>query len=730
VRRALLAAACAALLGAPAAAAQAPRDHGGPLVYVFVLDGLDGDRVDQGRAPFLASLLAGEGARATYYRESRSVMVAETNPNHAAMATGAFGDRSGIPGNAFAVYDAPSRAACPQGGGAADPPGLPGAEEPPPGPQETDGEAAACLLAESIFAAARRQPGATAITTAGIFGKPKLARLFSSRREAAAPAYDADHLWAPCEDPGGDAPYCRRVPINPATGYAASDGVVMDEVLRSIREGVETDGARKRPNLTFVNFPQIDSAGHATGTGAAYDAAIAQADAELRRFAGAQRAAGLWRRTVLFVVSDHSMDQTASKTNLRSAFEAAGIPGGEYLIVQNGSVDMVYLADRDRPDRDAVLARMRAAALGPAITVPPTAGTRVDEALYRLPNASDGGLAHTLDAVHPGWRVAGERTGDLFVTHASGGAFSDPANPLTGNHGGPLTTDNTFAVISGGAQVRRQALSGVVDDRYDDTLRNPGQAQNVDVAPTVMRLLGRRPPLDSQGRVLEEAFAPGVLPPAGSLPGAGARSPAATGCAAAAAIRSVRVRPARRGGLRIGFRRTGARRVTVDVFRQSRGRTVLGNRLAARFRGRSRGFTWRPRRAGRGVYVVRLRAGGDVRRLAVRRARGRFSRLPAFERAARCDALRLFKLERPVLGGRRNRAVDIAFALRRDAVVSAVVRHRGRIVRRYPARQRAAGQIHRLRLASEGLERGRHRIVLTVRADAGTLVARLAALRL
>ena len=33
-------------------------------------------------------------------------MVAETNPNHTAMITGAFPERSGITGNAFAVYGA------------------------------------------------------------------------------------------------------------------------------------------------------------------------------------------------------------------------------------------------------------------------------------------------------------------------------------------------------------------------------------------------------------------------------------------------------------------------------------------------------------------------------------------------------------------------------------------------------------------------------------------------
>ncbi len=239
------------------------------------------------------------------------MMVAETNPNHTAMATGAFGDRSGIPGNAFAVYDRDARERCPGEGEA---------------PMETDGQAAGCVLAESLFAAARRQGAPEAITTAGIFGKPKLARLFSSRREVSAPAYDADHLWTPCEDPGDDTPYCEPVPINPATRYAASDGIVMDEVLRSVREGVDADGSVKRPNLTFVNLPQIDSAGHGTGTGPAYDTAIAQADDELRRFVDQQRELGLWDRTVLFVLSDHSMDSTETKTSLAQRFRASGIP--------------------------------------------------------------------------------------------------------------------------------------------------------------------------------------------------------------------------------------------------------------------------------------------------------------------------------------------------------------------------------------------------------------------
>ncbi len=56
----------------------------------------------------------------------------------------------------------------------------------------------------------------------------------------------------------------------------------MDEVIETTREGVRADGTRKRPNLTFVNFQQIDVSGHGSGVGPGYDAAINSADTETR----------------------------------------------------------------------------------------------------------------------------------------------------------------------------------------------------------------------------------------------------------------------------------------------------------------------------------------------------------------------------------------------------------------------------------------------------------------
>ena len=465
-----------------------------PLVYVIVIDGLDGDRVDAGGAPFVKSMLEGkEGAAATYYRESRSTMIAETNPNHTSMATGAYGGSSGIPGNAFAVYgEPPNEDGCPTSG----------IDESKP-PVTTSGEDPSCVQAETLFQALDRQDGA-GITTAAIFGKPKLGRIFSGKRPDGR--YWADYLWVPCEDPGDDTPYCKDVPINPATRYAADDSIVMDEVIRSARDD--------KPDYTFVNLPQVDSAGHATGAGAVYDEAITMADAQIRRFVEAQRTLGQWgSRTVLILVSDHSMDTTPEKTSLGDRFRAAGIPSDAYTVVQNGSASLVYLANRTDPGRFELLKRMREAALGSGNAAAQLSGSGpISEALYREDNPADGGAAHTLRTVHPNWFLEGARAGDLVVTHDAGGAFNDPINPLAGNHGGPQTRDNFMAVIGPASMVQQRVPPGEAQPGFDDTGSNPDQSENVDVAPTVARLLGLGPPRDSQGRILGEALHADGLP--------------------------------------------------------------------------------------------------------------------------------------------------------------------------------------------------------------------------
>lgn len=493
------------LVGSAPAGAATER----PLVYVIVLDGLERQAVSEGQTPFLVSLLRGEGARATDFLQSRAIMSADTNPNHVAMATGAYGSSSGIPGNGFAVY-APLEG---EEDNEAENCVTTGPKDFTQLPTYTGGEHFSCVEAETVFEAILRQGDPDGLVTAGIFGKAKLGRIFAGtgfdgqRR-------DLDHLWAPCPPDASDEEreYCDPgVPVDPATrDRTLSDTFAMDETIRTIREGVVTrEGTRERPDLTFVNLPNIDNAGHVFGGGSAsYETAVALADGQLRRLVDELRAQGLWERSVVFIVSDHGHDENLRDINVSEAFDAAGIDPSSYLIVQplGVSIEQVYLADRTDPGRFELLRRMRAAAA-------PLEG--VDEALYREENPADGGSAHWVAGAHPGWNYAGERAGDLVLTAQPGYRFSDPAatgnsvpgNPIPGNHGSPNTLDNFFAVVGGGPLVRHHALQGVVMQRFDDTLANAGnQSENVDVAPTVAGLFGLFAPTGNQGRFLGEAF--------------------------------------------------------------------------------------------------------------------------------------------------------------------------------------------------------------------------------
>ena len=308
----LIALAALAGLAQPATADRARK----PIVYVVVIDGLDGDSVEAGKAPFISSLLAGQGGRGAYFPGSSSVLPAETNPNHTAMMTGAMPGRSGIAANAFALYAPLANADTCEPAGPFDLSEM---------PSETSGESPTCPRAETVFESARRQAGRRRPPTAVIMGKPKLGRIFDvdfrGRRAA-------DHLWAPCTgDTPEDDSYCADVPTNPITGYAQDDATVMNEVLRTAEEGIRVRGRTRRPAFTFVNLPQVDTAGHVLGRGLLYDTAVGQADDQVERLVGTLRSRGEWKRTTVILVSDHSMDTTLLKVNATSHVDERRDPG-------------------------------------------------------------------------------------------------------------------------------------------------------------------------------------------------------------------------------------------------------------------------------------------------------------------------------------------------------------------------------------------------------------------
>jgi len=217
-------------------------------------------------------------------------------------------------------------------------------------------------------------------------------------------------------------------------------------------------------------------------------------------------------------------------------------------------------------------------------------------------------------------------------------------------------------------------------------------------------------------------------PPPGPAPSAQtSASQGAAPCATAAAFRSTDVRPDR-GRVRMAFSRRADRPVQVDVFQSSVGRRVIGERLVARFSGREQSFTWngQANRAGRrvtdGYYFVRFRSKAadgrtDVRRQALRRVKGRFSQRRAFYQRASCGLIKSYKLERPVFGGRTNRALGVAFQVSRQARVTVDVLRGDRLVKRYPAGTRRPNRTHRRRFDAEGRPRGDYRVRITAERD-------------
>lgn len=449
---AVAAGAVALSVAGPPAAATGPQKT---RVYVVVIDGLRPDEV--ALMPFLSSL----AAQGSYYREARSVMVAETIPNHVAMVTGVYPDRSGVVANDFPDTRSDT---------------VRGNEDP------------ALLRADSMFTLVERQ--CPQLVTAAVTSKDYLYRAMQHDRTGDGKA-DVDSNFANVDDPS----------------FIPGLGLTPDE--RTIAEATRVS-RKLDPDFLFVNLGSVDRVGHVDPTGgatspaptgsrpAARDAQRTLTDGYLRTFVETLKQDGRWARTALIVTADHSMDWSlpTSTVSLSAAIEADPLTRGQFIVAQNGGAGLYTLKDREVTGAADRLARLRQIALA-------TPG--VDEALYRRPNPKDGGEANWVGRVHPDWHQTSANSGDLLVTVKDGLRVTEPtatSNPIPGNHGMPSTLRIPM-VVSGGLGVVQRDVPG----SSDPSVREAAQAENVDIAPTAAYLLGVRPPAGRfDGRALKEAF--------------------------------------------------------------------------------------------------------------------------------------------------------------------------------------------------------------------------------
>lgn len=413
-------------------------------VVLIVVDGLDAREVDAEHTPTLAHYWQASawcpGAR------GRAAMPARTNVNHATLLTGVHPEIHGVTGNAF--WDR--------------------TREPP-----RKLGAAADLLTETLFTvAARTRP---ALRTAAAVGKGKLALMFAASASGqAAPGA----TWSP-----GKAPSADRDPV---TSYAYDAATLRG--ARTIFEGDPVD-------FMVVNLADVDRVSHgagprsteAVGTRWATDGLIGDF---LLFLLGREE----WGQTTVVITADHGFD-TISHPPIDFAALARGAGIGGLVSVGDGGVGHVYVRDPASSPPVPLLAAARRLALA-------TPG--IVEALYLRENGGDGGTVHTLAAVHPGWHLAHERSGDLLLVGGAGyvltNADRDEAR-LRGNHGGPTDLDVPVIVVQGSVVRDDSAPAG--ESCEDLTAADLGRSLIACLGlRDVERLDGAAIPADGRGRLL------------------------------------------------------------------------------------------------------------------------------------------------------------------------------------------------------------------------------------
>ena len=239
-----------------------------------------------------------------------------------------------------------------------------------------------------------------------------------------------------------------------------------------------------RPNLLLVHLVELDHVQHKFGprTPEAYWAA-SYSDDRVRDIVEAARRSPLGERTTIIVASDHGFFPIEKEIRPNVLAKALGLRDGEkkqFACVPQGGACAVYLlADEDLP---ATIERLKSE-LGQVEAIDAVIGPEDFASIGQATPEED------------------PRAPDLWLSAESGYSFTDsdagddvvvPRSSPGGTHGYlPDQPDMLGTLVLSGAGIR----SGV----------SLGKVSNMDVAPTIARLLGLELP-GAEGKVLEAAL--------------------------------------------------------------------------------------------------------------------------------------------------------------------------------------------------------------------------------
>lgn len=446
-------------------------------VVLVVWDGMRPDFVNATNTPTLSAL----ASRGVFFAHNHPVYVSSTEVNGTALATGAYPEHSGIIGNReFRPHLNPSG---------------PIATESLDAMREAEKQGG-YLRAPTIAETLQRQGYATAI--AGT----KAVVLLHDHAERAEDAASLV-LFEGNTLPAGLAAQATSV-LGP---FFDNGGTKTNRDLWTARALTEILWKKEVPAFSLLWMAEPDNTQHATGVGSPQSlAAIRNSDHALSLVIEALKAKGVFDRTDIFVVSDHGFSSISTNVDMVRRLRQAGFHAfrkfdvpparGDVLLVGLGGSALLYVADHDEKTVDRLVSFLQTQdCVGTICSAGPREGTfALDDELIHSPDAPD--VVFSLE-----WTSAANAFGapGTIISEAQGSNLTPTAQRGTHASLSPFDMHNTL--VAAGPDLRQ----GFVDET---------PSGNVDVAPTILKILGAKPPPAIDGRVLSEALnSAGAKPP-------------------------------------------------------------------------------------------------------------------------------------------------------------------------------------------------------------------------
>ena len=452
------------------------------FVIVFVVDGLRPDAITRDDTPTLWRLRA-DGVEFT---DSHAVFPTVTRVNAATLASGAQPGTHGIVGNQIYVPAVDPRKALDTGNYR----NLLAVDD-----KSGGGLVRVRTLAERLAKHGLRFAGVSSGSTGSAF-------LLNPRARSGVGTLVNGYF-----DPGTTVAYpadtnsailAKLGPAPAKAGGERYDGVV-SWTQRALREYVLPE---LRPDVVVNWLTEPDHSQHTVGVGSpAAREALRHDDREIALTLATLDELGLTPGTDVLVVSDHGFTSNIAGVDVARELVESGIKAAldssDVVLASSGQAVAIHVKDHDA-DRITDIARLAQSREwgGVLFSAARSAGDPL--------GAIDG--TFSLELIH---LANAERSGDLLLTFpwsSDANAFGVPGADLACTSGGAALYASDHGSMSPW-NVRNTCLAWGVDFKRGATVRAP--SGNVDVAPTILHLLGIDDRTGMDGRVLAEGLLDG-----------------------------------------------------------------------------------------------------------------------------------------------------------------------------------------------------------------------------